>query len=148
MWIPTLTDTDQPRYLALVDAITRAIACGELQPGARLPPQRRLAWALGWNPSTTMQAYREAARRHLVAGEVGRGTYVLASSQEATLFRLQHADEQASRTDLRTNVPAIDPLGEQDAQALSWLLDSRQAIRLQGYLSAADLLLARVQGAA
>ena len=148
MWIPTLTDTDQPRYLALVDAITRAIACGELQPGARLPPQRRLAWALGWNPSTTMQAYREAARRHLVAGEVGRGTYVLAGSQEATLFRLQHADEQASRIDLRTNVPAIDHLGEQDAQALSWLLDSRQAIRMQGYLSAADLLQARVQGAA
>jgi len=146
MWIPTLNDTEQPRYLALVDAITQAIACGELQPGARLPPQRRLAWALGWNPSTTMQAYREAARRHLVSGEVGRGTYVLASSQEATLFRLQHADEHASRIDLRTNVPAIDHFGEQDAQALSWLLDSRQAIRLQGYLSAADLLQARAQG--
>ena len=148
MWIPTLSEKDQPRYLALVDAITQAIACGELQPGARLPPQRRLAWALGWNPSTTMQAYREAARRHLVSGEVGRGTYVLASSQEATLFRLQQADENAARIDLRTNVPAIDHLGEHDAQALSWLLDSRQAIRLQGYLSAADLLLARVQGAA
>ena len=148
MWIPTLNDTDQPRYLALVEAITRAIASGELQPGARLPPQRRLAWALGWNPSTTMQAYREAARRHLVSGEVGRGTYVLAGSQEATLFRLQHADEHAMRIDLRTNVPAIDHLGETDAQALSWLLDSRQAIRLQGYLSAADLLRARVQGAA
>ena len=148
MWIPTLNDTDQPRYLALVEAITRAIASGELQPGARLPPQRRLAWALGWNPSTTMQAYREAARRHLVSGEVGRGTYVLAGSQEATLFRLQHADEHAMRIDLRTNVPAIDHHGEADAQALSWLLDSRQAIRLQGYLSAADLLRARVQGAA
>ena len=148
MWIPTLNDTDQPRYLALVEAITRAIASGELQPGARLPPQRRLAWALGWNPSTTMQAYREAARRHLVSGEVGRGTYVLAGSQEATLFRLQHADEHAMRIDLRTNVPAIDHHGETDAQALSWLLDSRQAIRLQGYLSAADLLRARVQGAA
>jgi DNA-binding transcriptional MocR family regulator len=148
MWIPTLNDTDQPRYLALVEAITRAIASGELQPGARLPPQRRLAWALGWNPSTTMQAYREAARRHLVSGEVGRGTYVLAGSQEATLFRLQHADEHAMRIDLRTNVPAIDHHGETDAQALSWLLDSRQAIRLQCYLSAADLLRARVQGAA
>ena len=148
MWIPTLNDTDQPRYLALVDAITRAIACGELQPGARLPPQRRLAWALGWNPSTTMQAYREAARRHLVSGEVGRGTYVLASSQEATLFRLQHADEQTPRIDLRTNLPAIDHLGEEDGLALSWLLDSNQAIRLQGYLSAADLLQARAQGAA
>ena len=148
MWMPTLNDTDQPRYLALVDAITRAIACGELQPGARLPPQRRLAWALGWNPSTTMQAYREAARRHLVSGEVGRGTYVLASSQEATLFRLQHADEQTPRIDLRTNLPAIDHLGEEDGLALSWLLDSNQAIRLQGYLSAADLLQARAQGAA
>lgn len=147
MWIPTLNDTAQPRYLALVEAIAQAIACGELQPGARLPPQRRLAWALGWNPSTTMQAYREAARRHLVSGEVGRGTYVLSGSQEATLFRLQHADEQETRIDLRTNVPAIDHLGETDAQALSWLLDSRQAVRLQGYLSAADLLRARVQGA-
>ena len=148
MWIPTLSDTGQPRYLALVDAITQAITCGELRPGTRLPPQRRLAWALGWNPSTTMQAYREAARRHLVSGEVGRGTYVLAGSQEATLFRLQQADEHAPRIDLRTNVPAIDHQGEQDALALSWLLDTRQAIRLQGYLSAADLLQARVQGAA
>ena len=147
MWIPTLNDTGQPRYLALVDAITLAIASGELQPGARLPPQRRLAWALGWNPSTTMQAYREAARRHLVSGEVGRGTYVLAGSQQATLFCLQHADEHATQIDLRTNVPAIDYLSETDAQALTWMLDSRQAIRLQGYLSAADLLGARVQGA-
>ncbi|NNG62235.1 GntR family transcriptional regulator, partial [Pseudomonas fragi] len=65
MWIPDLGESPQPRYLALVEAIARAIACGDLKPGARLPPQRRLAWALGWNPSTTMQAYREAARRHL-----------------------------------------------------------------------------------
>ena len=27
-----------------------------------------------------MLAYREAARRHLVSGEVGRGTYVLAGT--------------------------------------------------------------------
>ena len=148
MWMPTLNDTQAPRYLALVEAITRAIACGELQPGERLPPQRRLAWALGWNPSTTMQAYREAARRHLVSGEVGRGTYVLASSQEATLFKLQQVDDRPSRIDLRTNLPAIDLHTERDAQALSWLLDTRQASRLQHYVSAADLLQARAQGAA
>lgn len=148
MWMPTLNQTQEPRYLALVDAITRAIACGELQPGERLPPQRRLAWALGWNPSTTMQAYREAARRHLVSGEVGRGTYVLASSQEATLFKLQQVEDLPSRLDLRTNLPAIDLHTERDAQALSWLLDTRQASRLQHYVSAADLLQARAQGAA
>lgn len=148
MWMPTLNDSPQPRYLALVDAIAQAIACGELKPGERLPPQRRLAWALGWNPSTTMQAYREAARRHLVSGEVGRGTYVLAGSQEATLFLLQQVDDHAALIDLRTNVPAIDHAAQSDAQALSWLLDTHQAIRLQSYLSAADLLQARVQGAA
>ncbi|WP_300730391.1 PLP-dependent aminotransferase family protein [Pseudomonas sp.] len=147
MWTPTLTDSEQPRYVALVDAIARAIACGELKPGERLPPQRRLAWALGWNPSTTMQAYREAARRHLVAGEVGRGTYVLAGSQEATLFKLQQVDELPARLDLRTNVPAVDHAAPGDARALSWLLDTGQAVRLQGYLSAADLLLARAHGA-
>ena len=148
MWMPTLTDTRQPRYLALVEAIACAIACGELQPGERLPPQRRLAWALGWNPSTAMQAYSEAARRHLVSGEVGRGTYVLAGSKEATLFQLKHSDEHAFVIDLRTNVPAVDNGQQDDAQALSWLLETRQAIRLQGYLSATDVLHARAQGVA
>ena len=148
MWMPTLSDTSQPRYLALVEAIAHAIACGELQPGERLPPQRRLAWALGWNPSTAMQAYREAARRHLVSGEVGRGTYVLAGSKEATLFQLKHRDEHTFVIDLRTNVPAVDHAQDDDAQALSWLVETRQATRLQGYLSAADVLRARVQGAA
>lgn len=147
MWTPSLIDSGQPRYLALVDAIAQAIAHGELKAGERLPPQRRLAWALGWNPSTTMQAYREAARRHLVSGEVGRGTYVLAGSQEATLFKLQQVDDQPARIDLRTNVPAINEAALSDAQALSRLLDTGQAIRLQGYLSAQDLLRARVQGA-
>ena len=147
MWIPALNDSQQPRYLALVDAIARAISSGDLKPGERLPPQRRLAWALGWNPSTTMQAYREATRRHLVSGEVGRGTYVLAGSQEATLFRLQQVDEHAPLTDLRTNVPAIDHASHSDTQVLAWLLETHQAIRLQRYLSAADLHQARALGA-
>ena len=47
MWIPTLTASDQPRYLALVDAIADAIERGELKVGQRLPPQRRLAWKRG-----------------------------------------------------------------------------------------------------
>ncbi len=147
MWIPALNDSSQPRYLALVDAIAQAISCGELKPGERLPPQRRLAWALGWNPSTTLQAYREAARRHLVSGEVGRGTYVLSGSQEATLFRLQQVDEHAEHIDLRTNIPAIDHASHSDPRALQWLLDTHQSSRLQRYLSAADLLQARVLGA-
>ncbi|MDW9405750.1 GntR family transcriptional regulator, partial [Pseudomonas soli] len=53
MWIPSLPANDQPRYQALVEAIANAIEQGELKVGERLPPQRRLAWALGLNPSTT-----------------------------------------------------------------------------------------------
>ena len=87
MWLPKLSDNDQPRYLALVDAISVAIERGELS--RAIACLRSAGWpALGLNPSTAMQAYREAARRHLVGGEVGRGTFVLASSREASLFLL------------------------------------------------------------
>jgi len=148
MWTPTLTDSEQPRYLALVEAITLAIETGELKVGERLPPQRRLAWNLGLNPSTTMQAYREAARRHLVSGEVGRGTYVLAGSKEATLFRLKQPAERPALVDLSTNVPAVDDASQDEALALGRMIESGHTARLSGYLNADDLLLARAQGAA
>lgn len=148
MWTPTLPDTGQPRYLALVDAIAEAIERGELPVGARLPPQRRLAWALGLNPSTTQQAYREAATRHLVSGEVGRGTYVLAGSKEATLFHLKQKTAQPSLIDLSTNVPVIDPDNHDIERTLQALLQDGEVRSLEHYLSAEALLLARVQGAA
>ncbi|MDH0300441.1 PLP-dependent aminotransferase family protein [Pseudomonas sp. GD04091] len=145
MWIPTLPDTHQPRYLALVEAIAAAIEQGELKVGERLPPQRRLAWALGLNPSTTQQAYREAAARHLVAGEVGRGTYVLASSKEATLFRLKQRDRQRQVIDLSTNVPAVDPHNQDFNNSLRTLLGQGQDTLLDHYPGPEQLLLGRIQ---
>lgn len=148
MWTPTLKDSGQPKYLALVEAITKAIESGELTVGERLPPQRRLAWNLGLNPSTTMQAYREAARRHLVSGEVGRGTYVLAGSKEATLFRLKQPSERSDVIDLSTNVPVTNEDSQDEVAALSNLINGRRAQQLQNYLSADDLAFGRAQGAA
>lgn len=147
MWTPTLPDDAQPRYLALVEAIARAIEQGELKVGERLPPQRRLAWALGLNPSTTQQAYREAAARHLVSGEVGRGTYVLAGSKEATLFRLKQRDHESTCIDLSTNVPVVDEQGQDLEQALRHVLHQSPAHGLEHYLGAEQLLLGRLQGA-
>lgn len=148
MWTPTLPDTAQPRYLALVDAIAQAIEAGELKVGDRLPPQRRLAWNLGLNPSTTQQAYREAAARHLVSGEVGRGTYVLSGSKEATLFRLKQRDTQPALIDLSTNVPVVDPDSHAIEHTLHTLLRSGQIHQLEHYLNAEQLWLGRLQGAA
>lgn len=147
MWTPTLPDDGQPRYLALVEAIARAIEQGELQVGERLPPQRRLAWSLGLNPSTTQQAYREAAARHLVSGEVGRGTYVLAGSQEATLFRLKQRDDSSTAIDLSTNVPVVDDQGGDLEEAIQHLLQQGPAHALEHYLGAEQLLRGRLQGA-
>lgn len=142
-----LTASDQPRYLALVDAIADAIERGELKVGQRLPPQRRLAWALGLNPSTTQQAYREAAARHLVAGAVGRGTYVLAGSKEATLFRLKRHDAEQAVIDLSTNVPVVDPDNRDLQASLHRLLELEQSGLLEHYLGPEQLLAGRVHGA-
>ncbi|CAD5198564.1 PLP-dependent aminotransferase family protein [Pseudomonas sp. FEN] len=77
MWVPRLSDFNQPVYLSIADALARDIASGALKPGSRLPTLRELAQALEVTPGTISRAYSEAQRRKLVQGEVGRGTYVL-----------------------------------------------------------------------
>lgn len=79
IWRPALAPNG-PRYRALADEIGAAVARGELGDGARLPPVRELAWSLGVTPGTVARAYQLAESRGLVAGEVGRGTFVRASA--------------------------------------------------------------------
>lgn len=134
MWIPTLKETDQPIYMALVDAIADAIESGELKVGDRLPPQRRLAWKLGLNPSTTMQAYREAARRHLVSGEVGRGTYVLEGSKESSLFLIKNHSDSKTHIDLSVNVPAIE-INNHDTKETLLKLAQSDRLAAENYLT-------------
>lgn len=65
-----------PIYRQLADAIEQAIVTGRLEPGERLPTHRELADMLAVNVTTVTRGYKEAERRGLVAGTVGRGTYV------------------------------------------------------------------------
>ncbi|MFC4349925.1 PLP-dependent aminotransferase family protein [Fodinicurvata halophila] len=132
MWTPRLEGRNSVKYLAIVEALSDAVTQGELRPGDRLPPQRDLAWRLDVNLSTVTQAYREAARRHLVGGEVGRGTYVLPESREATLFKLKEPDSRHG-LDLSTNVPARQP-GNRDLEgALQELIARGDLETAQGY---------------
>ena len=146
MWLPDLQGSSLPTYLALVEAISSAIGKGELTPGERLPPQRRLAWTLGINPSTVMQAYREAARRHLVSGEVGRGTYVLADSHEASLFHLKQPGQPAQGIDLSTNVPVHDGDSDDLSQTLQRLIEEGRIDALQAYAPAELEMRGRLAG--
>ncbi len=75
-WLPDLHGRNGPRYLAIAEVLAADIAAGRLKPGDRLPTHRELAWRLGVTVGTVTRAYAEAERRGLIAGEVGRGTYI------------------------------------------------------------------------
>ncbi len=66
-------------FTEVADQIAQEIADGRLRPGDRLPPQREFAHRRQIAVSTASRTYSELARRGLVVGEVGRGTYVRAA---------------------------------------------------------------------
>ncbi|UWQ54935.1 aminotransferase-like domain-containing protein [Leisingera caerulea] len=78
-WTPARLDGSRPRYLELAEAIKSDIDAGVLEPGDRLPPQRRVAQELGLDFSTVSRGYAEAVRRGYIESFVGRGTYVRAA---------------------------------------------------------------------
>lgn len=80
-WLPTPAAGPGPIYRRLADAIEQAIADGKLAVEAKLPPQRDLAFDLKVTIGTIGRAYAILRERGLVAGEVGRGTYVLGPAQ-------------------------------------------------------------------
>jgi DNA-binding transcriptional MocR family regulator len=70
-----------PVYRAIADAIDEDVKTGALRAGARLPPHRDLADRLGVTVTTITRAYTEATRRGLIAGHVGRGTFIRGTAQ-------------------------------------------------------------------
>ncbi len=76
-WLPDLSEGEGPLYLRLADRIESDIGEGVLPPGAKLPPQRNLAFDIGVTVGTVGRAYAILRQRGLVTGEVGRGTYVI-----------------------------------------------------------------------
>ncbi len=83
-WAPVLHrgsepgNDDRPLYLSVADAISKAVAEGALRPGDQLPTHRALAQQLVVTVGTVTRAYAEAERRGLIAGQIGRGTFVRA----------------------------------------------------------------------
>lgn len=121
-WSPSLDSYSGPRYLAIADALAADIAAGDLSPGDRLPTHRDLAWRLGVTVGTVSRAYAEAARRGLVSGEVGRGTYVRGPLASGPHFDVGRDDGDAPLIDLGVAMPApgvVEPLIAPTLQALA-----------------------------
>ena len=75
LWLQISPGSDEPIYAQIVGQIGRAIATGELAPGDKLPPVRRLAGELVINPNTVARAYRLLEQQGLVSTKTGSGTY-------------------------------------------------------------------------
>src|SRR5579883_2255024 len=78
------TDSDVPLYRQLYDQLAERIHSGEFGRGHRLPATRELAGLLGLNRATVSAAYELLETEGLIAGQVGRGSYVTADSPGST----------------------------------------------------------------
>lgn len=140
IWTPDLQGRQGPKYLQIVDALAEDVASGVLQPGVRLPPHRELAYALGVSANTTSRAYAEGIARALIQGEVGRGTFVRASSGDG--IDTDPADMRrplSGPVDLSRNLPSPGLAAAHLAEALGTLGRSPRLRALVDYQTEADL---------
>ncbi len=150
MWAPNLSSFRGPRYLAIVSAMAEDVERGHLKAGDQLPTHRDLASALGVTTGTVTRAYSEAARRGLLVGETGRGTFVKANIFEDA-FPAASSTEDENLIDLSLNIPPLsvgDPVGQALAKTLTGLASRPGLSTLMGYQPAAGLERHRAAGAA
>lgn len=69
----------------LYNQLYNAIETGQLAPGTQLPPSRLLAQQLGISRKTISDTYAQLTYENLLAGKVGKGTYVNARPTKTTI---------------------------------------------------------------
>jgi DNA-binding transcriptional MocR family regulator len=120
LWRPDPALIRRPAYVSLADQFARAIGDGRLAGGARLPTHRRLADEMGLSVQTVSRAYEELIRRGLIAGEIGRGTFVRPQRREPDPPYLPERPGEVA--DLSILKPVCEPMHlERLRQALAWL---------------------------
>jgi 2-aminoadipate transaminase len=78
---PTLNpNAEAPLYRQLYEQFAMKIRSGELPRGERMPATRELAGLLGLNRTTVSAAYEILESEGLIAGHVGRGSFVTGNS--------------------------------------------------------------------
>ena len=149
MWNPDLSQFEGPRYAAIVEAIAEDVESGVLKPGAQMPTHRDLAGRLGVTTGTVTRAYAEAARRGLLVGEIGRGTFVKGGTFGAG-FNAPASPEEEGLIDLSLNIPphqTNDLLGQALRETLTGLAARHGLSLLMGYQPAEGAERHRAAGA-
>ncbi len=126
LWRPDPALIRRPAYLSLADQFARAIHDGRLANGERLPTHRALADELKLSVQTVSRAYEELIRRGLIAGEIGRGSFVQTQRREPDPPYLPERPGEV--IDLSILKPVCEPMHlEKLKQALGWLAETLPA---------------------
>ncbi len=126
IWRPDPALIRRPAYLSLADQFARAIHDARLENGTRLPTHRRLADELHLSVQTVSRAYEELIRRGLVAGEIGRGTFVQTRKPEPVPPYLP--ERLGEVIDLSILKPVCETMHhDKMKQALGWLAENLPA---------------------
>ncbi|MGM0834310.1 MAG: PLP-dependent aminotransferase family protein [Pseudomonadota bacterium] len=138
IWVPSLECFSGPRYRAIAQSIGAAISAGELAPGERLPPQRRLADALGVTVGTVTRGYAEAEHHGWVTARVGSGTFVKQPAPKTVFDMAWRTGDDSDVIDLSLSLPPPHPLRLQAfSAALKAMSESPSAVtRGVSYLDA------------
>ncbi len=143
---------------SLVDTLEQAIRSGRLPTGAQLPTHRELSKRLGVAVSTVSRAYAEAAKRGLIDGNVGKGTFVLPAKKEddrganrAGLRPLERLYlpliQQSDAVNLSLNEPLVAHSNKLLLEAISSLLSRNNLNDLAHYQPPQGQLIHREAGA-
>jgi 2-aminoadipate transaminase len=97
------SNSDTPLYRQLYEQLAAKIRSGECPRGDRLPATRELAGLLGLNRTTVSAAYEMLEAEGLIAGKVGRGSFVTGEAEPAAAI---HWNSLLDRTDLAPHTAA------------------------------------------
>jgi DNA-binding transcriptional regulator YhcF (GntR family) len=100
-----------PLGVQLRGLIEYGIVCGELTPGAQLPPVRELAEAGGVAPMTVSAVYKELRGSGLIVTRPGAGTFVAAPSARAAqdLEAMQRIDRRMDALLAEADAAGLNP---------------------------------------
>jgi DNA-binding transcriptional MocR family regulator len=146
-WQPDLARFPGPRYVAIADALAADITAGRFHTGDRLPTHRDLAWRLGVTIGTVSRAYAEAARRGLISGEIGRGTYVRAVAPAVTHAMAGSQPATDAFIDMTLNFPPAMSNTAALSQTLHAMADDPASIDLLRYHPNSGMAAHRAAGA-
>lgn len=98
LMLQVVTGDPRPITRQITDGVKRAIAGGELTPGAALPSVRGLATQLSVNPNTVAKAYAELTTEGWLEARQGLGVFVAQQRQRlSNAERTRRLDEAVDR---------------------------------------------------